>query len=82
MSYPGQSIDKPELSPDPMGSYLSKPVTKKVSECGEFSKCNRIVIYGATATQGWRVGMEVSEVLKGRSSSPIDSYILYRVCNN
>lgn len=45
-----------------MGSYRSKPLTDKVSEGGEFLKSDRRVIYGATAMQGWRIGMEVGQI--------------------
>ncbi|VDN02025.1 unnamed protein product [Thelazia callipaeda] len=37
-----------------MGAYLSKPVTEKISECGE----NERVRYGATSMQGWRINQE------------------------
>lgn len=43
-----------------MGAYLRKPVTDKVSESGEFTVGSRKVLFGATAMQGWRIGMEVS----------------------
>ena len=46
-----------------MGGYGSKPITEKVSEGGEFTKKNITVIYGATAMQGWRIAMEVSDSL-------------------
>lgn len=45
-----------------MGAYLGKPVTNKVSESGEFTVGSRKVLYGATAMQGWRIGMEVRQL--------------------
>lgn len=39
-----------------MGAYLSEPNVEKISDDGSCEELS----YGASAMQGWRVGMEVS----------------------
>ena len=42
-----------------MGAYLERPVTKKHTEVGEYTKAGWKVKFGAAAMQGWRISMEV-----------------------
>ena len=43
-----------------MGTYLSKPITDKVSE----DDCNNELSFGSSSMQGWRKDQEVSKILK------------------
>lgn len=45
-----------------MGALLSKPLTEKDSECGEFKLGSRALSYAATGMQGWRMSMEVTKL--------------------
>jgi len=58
-----------------MGSYLDKPVTDKESENGEGNG----TVWGASAMQGWRTGMEDAHITSAAMSGELSSLSLFAV---
>jgi serine/threonine protein phosphatase PrpC len=59
-----------------MGSYLSQPVTEKVTECGSAKGLE----YACTGMQGWRTEMEDSHLIISDVGGNLSDISLFAVC--